>query len=178
MSEPQKKKRFNLPSDFDSTDRDKAASLIIEKIVQRTTNNIDSEGKRFKNYSEAYSSSLEFKIANKSKNDPNLTLTGDMLNSIQVIDTGPGFITLGYNEGTPENDKATWAERSDNGPARKFLGLTDKELEQVIAEVKTDRPSTLSGLAKDGQAVKAAPAVTDRLIKNILKNLNVDTEEQ
>jgi hypothetical protein len=178
MSEPQKKKRFNLPRDFDNTDRSKAASLIIDRIVQRTTNNLDSDGKRFKNYSEAYAESLEFKIAGKSKNDPNLTLSGDMLNSIQVIESNPGYVTLGYNEGTPENDKATWAERSDNGPARKFLGLTEKELDQIVSEIRTDRPRALDALSKDELATKAGKAVTDQIVKNIFKNLGMDTEEE
>lgn len=178
MGEPQKKKRISLPSDFDSTDRANAAQLIIDTIVQRTLKNLDSNGKRFPNYSTEYANSLEFKIAGKSKNDPNLTLTGDMLNSIQVLESGSGFITIGYNEGTPENDKAVWAERSDNGPVRAFLNVQDKELEAIVAQVRTDRPRSLEKLADDEAAINLTKPVTKKLINNILKNLEIDTEEQ
>lgn len=176
MSEPQKKKRIQLPPDFDSTDRVQAAQLIIDTIVTRTMNNIDSNGKRFKNYSESYANSLEFKIAGKSKNDPNLTLSGDMLNSIQLLEQGPGFITLGFNEGTPENDKAVWAERSDNGPVRAFLNVQESELQTIIAQVRTDRPRSLDALATDELAAKTSKPVTKKLIQNIFKKLAVDTE--
>lgn len=178
MSEPQKKKRITLPDDFDSTDRTKAAQLIIETIVQRTMSNLDSNGKKFPNYSDEYANSLEFKIAGKSKTDPNLTLTGDMLNSIQVLESGNGYITIGYNQGTPENDKAVWAERSDNGPVRAFLNVQDKELETIVAEVRTDRPRSLEKLAAEEEATNLTKPVTKKLVNNILKNLEIDTEEE
>lgn len=185
MSEPQKKKRINLPSGLDETDRLKAGRLIIDRILERTANNISSEGKRFPNYSKSYSESLEFKIAGKSQNNPNLRLSGDTLDSLQILENGKGFITIGYKEGTAENDKAVWAERTDNGPARKFLGIQDSELELIIAQVNAERPTTLQGLADQEQIQKnilSNPrnrnSETDSVIKNILKSLLVDTSEE
>lgn len=177
MAEPQKKKRINLPKDFDSTDRARAAELLVTKIIERTNKNIDAEGKRFKNYSSSYANSLDFKIAGKSQNDPNLQLSGDMLNSIQLIESASGYITLGFNEGTPENDKAVWAERSDNGPVRKFLDVRPNELAQVIAAVRIERPRALASLAKDELATKTAASVTSQITNSILKNLGIDTSE-
>lgn len=171
MSEPQKKRRFNLPRDFDAVDRAKAATLIRDKIIARTDKGVDSEGQKFAGYSETYVNSLEFKIAGKSKNEVNLQLSGDMLNSIQVIGEGPGYVTLGFDEGTPENDKAVWAERSDNGPSRKFLGLTEAELELIIAEIRTDRPRNLNALVNEEYAVTAGKNVTNSVINNILNQL-------
>lgn len=185
MSEPQKKKRINLPKNLDETDRLKVGRLAIETIKERTANNTDYTGKRFPNYSESYASSLEFKIAGKSKTDPDLRLSGDMLDSLQIIENGPGYVTIGYNPGTAENDKATWAERTDNGPARKFLGVQDSELELIIAQVNAERPTTLQGLADQEQIQKNIlsnsrnkNSESDNVIKNILKSLLVDTSEE
>jgi len=185
MAEPQKKKRINIPIDLDETDRLKVGRLVIDRILERTSKNISSDGNRFPNYSDAYAKSLEFKIAGKSKNDPNLRLTGDMLDSLKIIETGKGFVTIGYDEGTPENDKATWAERTDNGPARKFLGVQDTELEQIIAEVNLERPTTLRGLADQENIQKnilSGPknknSDTKKLLDNILSQLYVDTKEE
>lgn len=177
MGEPQKKKRIDLPKDFDETDRTLAAQLIIEQIVERTADNRDVNGKRFPNYSSSYANSLDFKIAGKSKGDPNLRLSGDMLDSIQLLDNKPGYITIGYNEGTPENDKAAWAETTDNGVARRFLGVSDSELEIIVAKVKTDRPRSLQGLANQEKTAKVAKQVTKSLVDNILKFYTPDNED-
>ena len=108
-----------------------------------------------------------------------------MLDSLKIIETGKGFVTIGYDEGTPENDKATWAERTDNGPARKFLGVQDTELEQIIAEVNLERPTTLRGLADQENIQKnilSGPknknSDTKKLLDNILSQLYVDTKEE
>lgn len=185
MSEPQKKRRFNLPTSLDETDRLKVGRLIIDRILERTAKNTSVDGTRFPNYSDTYAKSLDFKIAGKSKNDPNLTLTGDMLESLKILEQGAGFVTIGYEEGTPENDKAVWAERSDNGPARKFMGVQDTELEQILAQVALERPTTLRGLADQENIQKNilsnpgnAKSETKQLLNNILKQLYVDTTEE
>jgi hypothetical protein len=128
-------------------------------------------GKKFAPYSQSYAESQDFKIAGKSKNEVNLQLSGDTIKSMQILQNNPGYVTIGFNDGTPENDKAAWAQADDNGPQRRFLSLSDKELEQIIAEVKVNRPTSLKSLAKEEQRPKAVKSITDSFIKNLLKQL-------
>lgn len=176
MSEPRKDKRFNLPRDFDESDRARAAALIKQRIVERTLDSIDVNGRRFANYSDSYAESFEFKLAGKSKNEPNLVLSGDMLNSIQTLESSTGYVILGFYEGTAENDKATWAERSDNGPSRKFLGLKESELELIIAEVRLDKNSLTN---EEDPSVNEAiqTSLVSEQARRLLRSLNLDDDE-
>lgn len=165
MAEPQKVVRFNLPDDFDSSDRIRAATLIKKIIVERTESGIDKDGKAFADYSDDYVNSREFAIAGKTEGSVDLTLTGDMLNSILTLNHDTGYVDLGYKEGTFENDKAVWNERNQGvenkrGPARKFLGILDEELELVIAEVRSgkgDEPNknNANETANEDEKIKA-----------------------
>ncbi len=176
MAEPKKSKIIYLPDDFDESDRALAATLIKRTIVERTRNNLDVDGKRFPNYSESYSKSFEFQLAGKSKNDPNLTLTGDMLDSIQVLNSGLGFVEIGYKEGTPENDKANWAEASDNGPARKFLGVSNDELDIIIAEVRLGKIPEEGGDSEPSvnQGIEEVNSQLNEEKKRMLKSLGLE----
>lgn len=179
MSEPQKKKRINIPDRFDATDRELIAARVVERIIERTNSNIGSDGKRFQNYSDSYSKSLNFKIAGKAKNDPNLQLSGDMLlGGLGVLEHGPGYIMVGFEEGTPENDKAAWAEATDKSVRRLFLGVQDNELEIILAQVEATRPKSLSGLAKQEAIVKAIKPATKSIIDRLLSEYGVDTSEE
>lgn len=141
MSEPQKKSRINLPKDLSQEARTLLADKVISLIKERTDKNKDVDGSKFAPYSNSYVASQDFKNAGKSKSDVNLRLTNEMMDSIQLIDQGPGFITIGFESGTDANDKAVWQERSDNGPSRKFVGINDKDLTRLLAEVQVEMPS-------------------------------------
>jgi hypothetical protein len=134
MSEPQKSKRIKLPSNLSDNAKRRVGEKVIDFIKNRTLENIDINGKRFANYSESYSKSPEFILAGKSKTDPNLRLSGVMMEELDILEVGNSHITIGYVEGTDSNNKAVWAERSDNGPARTFLGILDNHLEPIIKE--------------------------------------------
>lgn len=177
MSEPQKKKRINIPDNFDATARELIGQKIVDRVLERTAQGLDINSNKFKNYSDSYAKSLEFKIAGKSKNDPNLRLSGDMLDSLSVLEHGPGYILVGYQEGTAENDKAFWSEASDKTVNRNFLGVNANELELIIAEVQSSQPRTLSGLAKQELVVSGVKDATKSAINNILKRFYLDVEE-
>lgn len=174
-SEPQQKFIIDIPVEFDEVERQKIAELSVQRIVARTDVGIDKTGKRFSPYSASYVNSLDFKIAGKNRNEVNLQLTGDMINSLQILESKPGKIILGYNEGTIENDKAAWAAASDNGPSRKFLGLKPEELELILAEVRMSRPKTLSGLAKQEMTLREKNKTQKQLIDKLLQNFYLDT---
>jgi hypothetical protein len=132
--EPQLKKRITVPPNLDAEERLAVAEGVIEFIKQRTDKGLDVNGNRFAPYSESYVESKDFELADKSKNEVNLRLTDEMMESMQVIDSGRGFITIGFESGTEANDKAVWQQRSDNGPSRQFLGIAEKDLELVLAK--------------------------------------------
>lgn len=193
MAEPQVTFTFNVPEDFDETARQIVGRKAVDLIIERTNNGVDRYGNKFAPYSESYINSLDFKNAGKSADEVNLQLTGEMLlGGLQVISQGPGFVTLGFEPGTPENDKAAWNQASDNGPSRSFVGLMDKELELIIAETRIEQPRNLSSLRDDeiiqrvvvtpGRSItsqrKIAKTVTRDLIKNILKQQGVDISQE
>jgi hypothetical protein len=116
---------------YTEAERKQIGIEIVRYIVDRTKNGQGVGKKPFKgSYSKTYVKTPEFEIANKSKNDVNLTLSGDMLDSVEVINTSIiGRIIIGLN-GQHENDKSVWLEEK----GFKFLGLTDKELKSILSD--------------------------------------------
>jgi hypothetical protein len=178
MSEVQQKVRIEIPNDLDSTDRLKLGRAVVNHILERTANNTDVNGKRFANYSKAYANSLEFKIAGKSKNDPNLRLQGDMLDSLGILEHGPGYVTVGYSAGSQENNKAAWAAASDNGPSRRFLGIQEADLEILIADIRTEIPTNVRELTREEIVQKRiATATAQQATQSILNSLGFNFDE-
>lgn len=135
MAEPQQKVRLTVPDNFNESDRIQLGELVIEHILERTSQGLDKDNKSFTPYSKSYSGSRDFKTAGKSKSTVDLKLSGDMLASMSLLDHGTGYITVGYESGTEANDKADWAAASDNGPSRQFVGITDKSLELLVKQI-------------------------------------------
>jgi hypothetical protein len=127
----------------DKSLRDEIADLAIEKIVERTDKGLDKNGVPFTKYSKAYMNSLDFKNAGKSKR-PNLQLSGDMLASIEVLDSTRNWVEIGFEKGSEENGKAdgnirgTYGKPTPVGPKRDFLGIKDSDLLRIIKYVKGD----------------------------------------
>lgn len=127
---------------LDENQRAEVADLVIERIVERTQQGKDKDGKRFAGYSKAYKDSLDFKVAGKtSKVD--LQLSGDMLAAIEALDVTRRSITIGFEPGSDENAKADGNIRGTYGQskpipgkARDFLGITNRELAKIVDFVK------------------------------------------
>lgn len=143
MAEPHLFKKIEIPSDLSRDARIALADEIVSFIKERTDRNLDINGAKFAAYSPEYVASADFKAAGKSKGDVNLRLTNEMMDSIQVLDISQSSITIGFDAGSPANDKGVWNQASDNGPSRKFLGVNEKDLEKLIAKVKIET-STVS----------------------------------
>lgn len=143
MAESQQKVTIQVPLDLDANARAVIADRIIDFILKRTDKGLDKNNKPFKQYSEQYVNSLDFKIAGKSKSKVNLKLTGDMLTDLEVLDTSvTGFITIGFLPGTEENDKAAWQRNNTRSyfPKRDFLGITQKDLDAIVRRYKQENP--------------------------------------
>jgi hypothetical protein len=127
---------------LDEDQRAEVADLVIERIVERTTQGKDKDGKRFAGYSKAYKDSLDFKVAGKS-GKVDLQLSGDMLAAIEALDVTRRSITIGFEPDSDENAKADGNIRGTYGQskpipgkARDFLGITERELAKIIDYVK------------------------------------------
>lgn len=113
------------------------AESFIQKILDRTAKGIgvDGNGQEVKlksPYSKEYTESLEFKAFDKSKNKVNMQLTGSMLSSIDLISVNNGIMTIGIeNEDAPKGYNHMVG---DTVPQRPFLGITDKDIEDIKKE--------------------------------------------
>ena len=74
-------------------------------------------------------------IRQKGSTFVDLTLTGDMLDDLDLLTHRKGSVTVGFERGSFENDKA-----EGNARKRPFLGITQRELNVLIREVKDGRP--------------------------------------
>jgi hypothetical protein len=124
--------------------KDEVADLIIERIVNRTDQGKDKDGRKFAGYSKSYKESLDFKVAGKT-NKVDLQLSGDMLAALSVLDQTSRSVVIGFERGSEENAKADGNIRGTYGKptpdpkkARDFLGITDRELSKIINLVKDE----------------------------------------
>jgi hypothetical protein len=115
---------------------------IIDKIVERTQNkNIDKNNKNFKAYSKSYIKSDVFDIYGKSRSDINMTLTGDMLSSMDVESVSATAINI-YFPDKENNDKAhghiNGIKTKTGKVVRDFFGLPEDEELKVFAKTIND----------------------------------------
>lgn len=138
---------FYVPDSLNPLQREILADLIIEEIIDRTRERkIDVNGRPFVGYNEQYKESFEFDLAGKS-DKPNLTLTGNMLDSMKLISHTKGEIVIGYNV---REDVAKQVEGNQIGAsgkkgvignpdkARPFIGLPKTVLKRLITKVKSE----------------------------------------
>lgn len=115
---------------YSKAERNRIGLDIINYIVNRTKSGKGIGNKPFKKkYSDSYIDSRDFKIAGKAPKEVNLTLTGDMLDSVEVLDTDiVGRIKIGFVQEQEENKSLYLEEKGYN-----FLGLTDSELKSILS---------------------------------------------
>lgn len=130
MAETQNTTVFFVNDRYNAEERRQLGNEIIEYIRQRTDRGEGVGAQDFGSYSENYQRTPEFEVAGKSPSPINLRLTGDMMDTLQVIDISvPGRIEIGFPDGTPENDRSVWV--ADKGYS--FLGLADWELDDIVS---------------------------------------------
>lgn len=114
--------------------REAIGQSVIDKIVNRTESGEGVNGRPFKSYSATYKKSNQFDVYGKS-NDVNLTLTGDMLGTLDIKAQSRGVIKIGWQDST-QNAKAFNHHTGDTLPRRPFFGLKDSEIEDIKKEFK------------------------------------------
>lgn len=89
-------KNFRL-ADVELTDRAlmrEIGLLARERIVRRTRQGVDAEGRPFQPYSPGYASAKRRDLGGSGT--VNLTVSGAMLNSLQVVEVTDDSVTLGF----------------------------------------------------------------------------------
>jgi len=115
---------------------------IIDRIEKRTVeDNVDVGGKKFIGYDDDYVDSEEFAEFGKSRGDINLTLTGDMMDSLDFSQSGS---TVKVQVEPGEAGKAFGNISGIRGKTKKsinprdWFGATAKELKEIRNQFKED----------------------------------------
>jgi len=140
---------------LDNRTRLAIANEVKDFIIERTQDkHLDKNNRPFPKYSKEYERSLNFRLGGKSS-AVDLTLSGDMLAAIEVLENKKGKITIGYKKGT-ENDKAegniigSYGKPSgDPKKARDFLGITDKDFKNIVDKYKNESAVEQSEFNRD-----------------------------
>ena len=148
---------------FNADERRGIGRAIIEHIQLRTEKGHGVGNRPFRNkegkreYSERYQDSREFAIGGKSKGPINLSLTGDMLVSLEVLDISlAGRIVIGIDD--PENeDKARWMREK----GYHFMGISDAEKELILARFSKLTPNQV-------RASNLSEEIAEQLLRELL----------
>lgn len=154
MVSPRQTLTVTVPRNLSEGERIRIGNAIIKHIKQRTDRGIDKDNRPFKPYSDSYKKSNEFRIAGKTSL-VNLRLTSRMLDGLEVIRQGVGFITIGFSSQS-NNDKAFFAKDPRNG-SRRFLGISKTDLDRLVLE----NSNSPSGGDLDAE-------ITKDLVRNII----------
>lgn len=109
---------------------------IIDKIVERSQGGSDIRGNSFKPYAKSYKDSEVFEAFEKG-NNVNMTLTGDMLSSIDSISNQGNEIKIGWNDST-NNAKAYNHMTGDTVRKRQFFGVQKNIIKEVLKDFKEE----------------------------------------
>jgi len=175
MSETQQVMHLSVPDDWTSFEREEFAQQVVDFIKARTDDGKDINNQSFAGYSDSYASSLDFRIAGKSKSNVNLRLSGEMMDTVDLISHTAGTIFLGFQSGTDANDKAAWAAASDNGPSRKFLGLDDASLNRLVSQFETSAgiDARRQGSQAESSGFSAAAILSRRVLLAAFRRIAV-----
>jgi hypothetical protein len=159
------------------------SQAVIDFIVERAQSGKGIGGKTLKKpYSKAYSESLDFKAAGKSKNDVNMTLSGDMLGAIDVLEEDGPTVKIGFAD-TTDNVKA-YGHMSGfeghpyiSGPKREFFGVTKAELkEKILSQFKDDIQEIKRTNRTDNEQDVETQSALIRTARRITDFINFDGE--
>lgn len=176
MATKHQKLEIELDSEYTDAEREAIAYEIIERIRQRSLGGqgvYDGEIDDFPEYSDAYVKSTNFRIAGKNEDDVNLTLSGDMLASIEILENREGKIVIGYQNGSNENAKAdgnmrgTYGKDKENpSKARRFLDITDTELNSILENYPIEGPERDESLER-AELVQLAQEKVDEFVDEV-----------
>lgn len=160
--------------------KERIATAIIETIQSRTEKGESVFGGTLGNYSESYKKSLDFIAAGKS-NPVNLYLSGDMINSMDLLEDDGSTLKIGFRDEL-ENAKAyghmTGMKGNPNleGKVKKrvFFGVTQSDLKNNILRAFK---SELIAVEAGKRVIEASKAQLD-LLKKLREMIEVEEDNQ
>lgn len=119
------------------------AQKIIDHIKERTESGKTVSGGSFAPYSKEYKNTTIYSLL-KSGNTPDLTLTGNMLASMDVLGEGPNTVRIGFGDEL-ERLKAFNHNTGDTVPKRPFFGVSKDEAKRVVLDEFGEEIDRLKG---------------------------------
>lgn len=109
---------------------------FIDEMVDRTQLDfLDKNDRRFKSYKKGYVESDIFEIYGKEKNEVNMTLTGQMLASIDVRVRRPGKPEIFFLNKDREEIASFHIDGTPVMPKRDFFGLTEEKQIKIFKDL-------------------------------------------
>jgi hypothetical protein len=140
---------------------------IIDRIIERTESGKSVYGGNLRSpYSKAYEESDDFKAFGKKPDRVNMKLTGQMLGTLDIVETSGSRVKIGWDDAT-ENAKAFNHQTGDTVYKRPFFGITKKELGEIKREFADQVKEEAGKMQSDIDAIRAA----------IIRRLNPNTFE-
>lgn len=118
----------------------KIAEVILNHITSRTIAGLDKNNKKFKKYSEEYADRKGV-----GRNDVDLILSGEMIESLELVSHKNGEIVIGYKDPSDElagkvegNRTGSYGKGPDPKKARDFLGIDKDELDILLESFRDE----------------------------------------
>lgn len=136
ISNDKRVRNANLPAIKDSTVRLEFGRRVRDFILDRTTTKfIDKNGRSFREYSKSYKASVIFDIYGKKNGEVNLTLTGEMLASINARPYGSTYVEL-FFESEKQAEKADYhVKGTPKMPRRDFWGVKAEDQAKILKDL-------------------------------------------
>lgn len=148
---------------------------IIDFMVERSQNGRGLGGVKLKSpYSKAYQESLEFKAFGKSATDVNMTLTGDMLGSIDIGDDSPDALKIQVEDDL-QIKKSYNHNVGDTLQKRPFFGVDSSELQGILSSHKDDFDSLKQDIEQTKQSIRESNQ--QQQLIDIFNQMDINTEE-
>lgn len=150
-SKPYEVRKTLRPLLYRSDFKDDFGLRVIDKIVDRTLEGKDKEGKTFTGYSKEYRESDTFQIYKGGQRRVDLKLSGEMLASMQVRASGTN-ITINFVDelnAAKAHGHITGMSGRKGGVVRDFFGVSTDEADEIMRDLVTEYAQ---GEASDAQA--------------------------
>ena len=138
----QQKVTIKINSKYGPAEREAIAQEVIDYIVERTQRaGRNKDGQKMGKYSSSYKKSADYNAAGKGSM-VNLTLSGDMLAELKLLNDRAGSITIGYESGSAQEGKVEGNRKGTYGQSkpvvrpgqRDFLGISKNALGSITKQ--------------------------------------------
>jgi hypothetical protein len=143
MSNKYTREKIKISPSLNPAKRIELATAVIEHIISRSAAGLDKKNNKFKPYTEKYA-----ETKGVGTGDVDLILTGEMLDSLELVSHKSGEIVIGYKDPSDElagkvegNRIGSYGGEPSKKRARDFLGIPSDELalfEDLISDVENE----------------------------------------